>query len=115
MLPGVLQKSLQTVITSTSEPQHSAVSRAISEAVVAVDTAITSEFLRMFPRGEKSVRQMDKATAGAFINDISSGGYRHTCASRILGGSTLLVTLLEEGTGRLWVANLGDSAAGVYL
>lgn len=112
-LPAAVRKNLQSASNNRVEPNRDAVSRALSDAIMAVDTAIISEFVRMFPGGEAQVRKIDDATARIMLNDQESGGYRSTRASRILGGATVLLTLLEEHSGRLWVANLGDSCAGM--
>ena len=113
MLPGVVRKSLQAVAMNNAEPRQETVSRVLSDAIASVDGAIVTEFLRMFPGGEGFVRNLDSAAARAFINDRAGGGSRYAAASRMLGGSTALLTLFEENTGRLWVANLGDSCAGI--
>lgn len=113
MLPGVVRKSLQAAAANNAEPRQEVISRLLSDAIASVDNAIVAEFMRILPGGESFVRHLDSAAARTFINDRPGGGSRYSAASRMLGGSTALLTLFEERTGRLWVANLGDSCAGI--
>ena len=112
-LPNAVGKSLQSAAMNTADLHHDVVSRLLSDTIASVDKTITSEFLRIFQGGESSLRSLDSATASSFINDHATDGSRFTCASRMLGGSTVLLTLFDEKTGRLWIANLGDSCAGM--
>ncbi|KAJ3556168.1 hypothetical protein NM688_g2169 [Phlebia brevispora] len=110
-LPSVVQGNLRSVLKVRAEPHPSVISRMLSDAITSVDNAIITDFLQIFPDGEIFVRSIDHATARRFINGPGTSEYRYTCASRVLGGSTVLLTLYEETSGQLWVANLGDSCA----
>lgn len=50
-----------------------------------------------------------------YINDTASGGACHVRVSRMLGGTTALLTLFHEASGNFWVTNLGDSCAGLCV
>ena len=93
-------------------PRPLQISEILSRAIVDVDTAITSDFLSLFPPGGPNVRS---DVMKAYINDASSGGARHIRVSRMLGGTTALLTLFHEASSNLWVANLGDCCAGLCV
>ncbi|KAF7793792.1 hypothetical protein EIP86_004913 [Pleurotus ostreatoroseus] len=110
-LPGLVQRNLRSLLSAGARPHPDAISRILSDAISSVDTAITTDFLRIFPDGEMFVRNIDHEMARRFLDGPGTSDYRFTCASRVLGGSTVLLTLFDESTGELWVANLGDSCA----
>lgn len=113
-LPSLVRTPLETVLQQAypASPRPERISEILSQAIVSVDAVITSEFLSMFPREGMSVRSDVMKT---YINDASSGGARHVRVSRMLGGTTALLTLFHEASGNLWVANLGDCCAGLCV
>lgn len=113
-LPSLVRTSLEATLKQhrPSLPPPERISELLSQAIVHVDNSITSDFLSLFPQ-EGS--QMPPDVMKAYINDMPAGGARHVRVSRMLGGTTALLTLLHEASGNLWIANLGDCCAGLCV
>ncbi len=111
-LPYMVRNDLHTRLHATATVSPSSVSEVLSQAIIKVDDSIKAEFLGLFPHGETALRNANSEAIGRFVNDGLTGGNRYSRVARVLGGSTVLLTLLRKGTGDLWVANLGDCCAG---
>lgn len=90
------------------------VSDLLSRAIKDVDAAITSDFLSIFIESNVEVATVRSDRMKALLNSGSAARSHHARVSRMLGGTTALLTLFEEKTGNLWVANLGDCTAGGF-
>lgn len=109
-LPTLVRTSLEATLeqSRSSLPPPERISDLLSQAIVHIDNAITSDFVSLFPQEGSG---MPPDVIKTYINDTASGGACHVRVSRMLGGTTALLTLLHEASGNFWVTNLGDSCA----
>lgn len=113
-LPAIIKRSLESQLRSASTRPLSPdiISHVLSHAVVHLDESITSEFLELFPGGQRDLQRMNPGIIRQIVNDKGSGGHRHRKAAQVFGGSTALLALTDPSRQNLWVANLGDCHAG---
>lgn len=114
-LPESLRQSLEAHCDSRSSLSPQVVSELLSRTVTSVDRALMSAFEALFPDGERSLSGASSAQLQQFINDAEGEGSHYTTIARVLGGTTVLITLFHENTDELWVVNLGDCCAGATL
>ncbi|GJE94894.1 protein serine/threonine phosphatase 2C [Phanerochaete sordida] len=110
-VPPLVRTSLEALLAQTTSPSPARISDLLSQAIAEVDSAIMSDFLSIFARANVDVSNVRPEFAKPLINDLARGGQHHEKVSRVLGGSTALLTLYNERHGDLWVANLGDCCA----
>ena len=111
-LPESVRLSLEALYKLRRPVSPQAVSDLLSNAITSVDQAVTSDFMDLFPGGQRALAAASHSQMKRIINDVDGGARRYTAVARVLGGSTALLTLFQENTDSLWVANLGDSCAG---
>jgi pyruvate dehydrogenase phosphatase len=114
-LPPLVRASLDNLLRHSPSPAPQQVSDLLADTIVQIDSAIISDFLSIFAEEDVDITTADPEYMRDFVNDGPAGGNRYVRASRMVGGTTALVTLFEEDSGNLWVANLGDCIAGEVL
>lgn len=111
-LPQLVRSSLDACCRTPSPLPPEAVSDILTRAITSLDQVIISDFQDLFPGGEGFVAHASPEQLRRLINDVEGTNNHYAKVARVLGGTTALVTLYNEGTGELWVANLGDCCAG---
>lgn len=95
-----------------------AISGILSDCISRFDHSITTDFTRIFPGGPAALQGMSSTQIRHLFQDrMSSGGPGSqdlTAVKRCLQGSTVIVTLTDPSKHNLWIANLGDSQAGMF-
>lgn len=116
-LPPLIRMYLDTTLQQAfpALPAPEQISKVLSLAIAEVDAAITSDFLSMFSEAKVDIATTRPDVMKAFLRDSSASGAHYVRAARMLGGTTVLLTLFEETTSNLWVANLGDCCAGLCV
>ena len=94
-----------------------AVSGILSECITRFDHSITTDFTRMFPGGPAGLQSMSSTQIRHLFPDRmpGPGSQDLTAVTRCLQGSTVIMTLTDPSKHNLWIANLGDSQAGVLV
>ena len=110
-LPGMVCDALDSHC-QTSIPSPAAISEILTQAIVSIEASILSDFQTLFPDGGEALLHADTRHLRTLINDSESAHANYAKVNRVVGGSTILITLFNEDTGELWMANLGDSCAG---
>ena len=95
----------------TSTPSSAAISEILAQAIASIEASIVSDFQALFPKGARSLMHADSQRLKQLINDPETSNMNYCKVARVLGGTTILITLCHENTDELWVANLGDSCA----
>ncbi|KAI0042916.1 protein serine/threonine phosphatase 2C [Auriscalpium vulgare] len=111
-LPTMVKGSLESYLRfhrASFSPE--AISKILSDAIVAFDRSMTTNFLDLFPGGPAAVQRMSDRQIRGVFEDRVAGGRNAALAVRCLQGSTALLTLTDPMRSHLWVANLGDSQA----
>jgi pyruvate dehydrogenase phosphatase len=87
----------------------------LSDCIARFDHSITTDFTRIFPGGPAALQGMSSTQIRHLFQDRMSGPGSQdlTAVTRCLQGSTAIVTLTDPSKHNLWIANLGDSQAGV--
>ncbi|KAI0268612.1 protein serine/threonine phosphatase 2C [Gloeopeniophorella convolvens] len=111
-LPGIIRRSLESLLHSSKGSVFpDAVSKILSDCIVAFDHSITADFMRMFPGGAAGLQKMSSTQIRQLFQDRTSASQNLTAATRCLQGSTALLTLTDPAKHNLWIANLGDCQA----
>lgn len=87
-------------------PPPETISRLLSDALIKLDDALTSELLRLVPEGVLENPSSPTAQAVQNLDPTLA------LTSRCLGGATVIFSLLDPQKQNLWVTNLGDCQAG---
>lgn len=116
-LPLIIKNSLESQLHSSK--QHPLppgfVSDLLSTAVTNFDDSMISEMTQLFPGGRLFVPGISEDVMKARVNDRSGEGRYYQKIARALGGCTALLALTNPKEEDLWLANLGDSCAGVQV
>ncbi|KAI0066226.1 protein serine/threonine phosphatase 2C [Artomyces pyxidatus] len=112
-LPAMVKRSLDAYLrTHNAAFAPDAISKILSDAVVAFDRSLTTDLLNLFPGGPAALHRMSDAQIRQILDDRRAGGGRNAAAAvRCLQGSTAILTLRDPAGAHLWIANLGDSQA----
>jgi pyruvate dehydrogenase phosphatase len=112
-LPSMIKQALESLLRSFRGHGFSAaVSGILSDCITRFDRSITTDFTRMFPGGPAGLQGMS-STQIRHLFVSGPGSQNLTAVTRCLQGSTVIVTLTDPSKLNLWIANLGDSQAGV--
>lgn len=101
---------LTAVVEKDAHPTPSAVSDALSDAISSFDKDIGQAIVDLFP-DEPALAEMPVEDIQRFIND---NGPNSTIVLRGMRGTTALVSLIDPAKANIWVASLGDCAAGKW-
>ena len=108
-LPNTIQHALAKVIHDNHTPDASIISSVLTNTIASFDEDIGKALLTLFPDPDALIRLSDKEIR-EIIND---GGSNSTTVLRCMLGSTVLISLLNPSRTSLWIASLGDCAAGM--
>lgn len=109
-LPALIKDSLATITEEyTGEYSPQIIQDALSNAFCDLDAAIGQAVLDLFP-DPAALENIHDSTLQATIND---DGPNIAVLLRCMRGTTALVSIVDPGKANLWVASLGDSAAGM--
>lgn len=102
---ATLPQLLSDAIASSSRSVE-AISKALGDAIRALDERINDGIRDLFPRDPEAFATLSDAEVDEIV--------RKNHDKLLLGmtGSTALITLVDEAKENLWVANLGDCEAG---
>jgi hypothetical protein len=117
-LPPMIKQALDSLLRSfRGHGLSAAVSGMLSDCITRFDHSITTDFTRMFPGGPAGLQGMSSTQIRRLFQDRMSGPGSQdlTAVTRCLQGSTAIMTLTDPSKHNLWIANLGDSQAGVLL
>lgn len=89
------------------------ISDLLSRAMTSFDDAIAGDVLDLFPGGLEGLANLSDESIRRTINDIHHGGANYKKARLCMYGTTALVALVDPDHENLWLANLGDCAAGM--
>jgi pyruvate dehydrogenase phosphatase len=114
-LPSAICRSLRSALMNARGLRLSTgnVEQALADAIASVDHSITSEFVDIFPRDLGQLSKMSDGLIHRIVNDKAAGARNFLKASRCIQGTTILLSLVDPQRRNLWVANLGDSRAGI--
>ena len=115
-LPSMIKQALESLLRSFRGHGLSAgISGMLSDCIARFDHSITTDFTRIFPGGPAALQGMSSTQIRHLFQDRMSGPGSQdlTAVTRCLQGSTAIVTLTDPSKHNLWIANLGDSQAGV--
>ena len=87
------------------------ISDVLSNAISSFDRKIGQALLDLFP-DEAALASMPDEEIQKIIND---GGPNSNTVLRCMRGTTVLISILDPSKSNLWVASLGDCAAGASL
>lgn len=108
-LPILVQAALRAATLDTEgqrqSPPPETISRLLSDALIKLDDALTSELLRLVPEGVLETPSSPTAQAVQNLDPTLA------LTSRCLGGATVIFSLLDPQKQNLWVTNLGDCQA----
>lgn len=107
-LPLCIQSQLSTLLAGCLQPEPSLISDILSRAISTFDAAIGQELINLFPDQELLSRMSDKEIR-AIIND---SGRNSMPVALCMRGTTALISLVDPTKSNIWVASLGDCAAG---
>ena len=115
----MIKQALETLLRSSRGHGFSAaaISGTLSDCITRFDHSITNDFTRIFPGGPAALQGMSSTQIRHLFQDRMSGGPGSqdlTAVTRCLQGSTAIVTLTDPSKHNLWIANLGDSQAGMF-
>lgn len=86
-----------------------------SQAILKFDDAIAHDVLDLFGGSIEELENFSDKQIKDIINDQHLGGANWRKARLCMYGTTALVALVDPGHVNLWVANLGDCQAGMWL
>jgi pyruvate dehydrogenase phosphatase len=115
-LPSMIKQALESLLRSfRGHGFAAAVSGMLSDCIARFDHSITADFTRMFPGGPAGLQGMSSTQIRHLFQDRmpGPGSQDLTAVARCLQGSTVIMTLTDPSKHNLWIANLGDSRAGV--
>jgi len=116
-LPSMIKQALESLLRSFRGHGFSAaISGILSDCITRFDHSITNDFTRIFPGGPAALQGMSSTQIRHLFQARMSGGPGSqdlTAVARCLQGSTTIVTLTDPSKHNLWIANLGDSQAGM--
>ena len=92
---------------------HTFISELLSRSMTSLDEAIANDVLDLFPGGLESLSTYSEEEIRQKINDVDNGGVNYEKVRLCMCGTTALVALVDPDHNNLWLANLGDSQAGV--
>lgn len=108
-LPNTIQNALAKVLHHDRTPDASTISNVLTSTIASFDEDIGKALLTLFPDPEALTKLSDKE-----IRDIiNDGGSNSTTILRCTLGSTVLISLVNPSRTNLWIASLGDCAAGM--
>lgn len=110
-LPDIIQHKLGSLLDGGNEPSPSAIGDALEQAISDFDKSIGDALLELFP-DKLALMDMPDDDVKIIINENE-----HNAATvlRCMRGATALVSITDPSKSNLWVASLGDSAAGRKL
>lgn len=115
-LPSAIKKSLDERLNAHQDEQipSKLVHDALYQEIMGLDQTIVSGFARIFDderlsAGNRSTQSASKTV----INDRSQNDGLYDTIARALGGCTALIVLISAKKDEFWLANLGDSFAGM--
>lgn len=114
-LPGVVRDALVRVLDAAPpgvEPDPAAVEAALLSAIADFDASLGEGLHALFP-DTGALADMDEAAVHAVV--AASGPAAKAAVLRAMRGSTALIALTDPTRANLWVASLGDCAAGKYI
>jgi pyruvate dehydrogenase phosphatase len=116
----MIKQALEALLRSFRGHGFSAaISGILSDCITGFDHSITNDFTRIFPGGPAALQGMSSTQIRHLLfqdRTAMSGGPGSqdlTAVTRCLQGSTVVVTLTDPSKHNLWIANLGDSQAGM--
>ena len=112
----MIKQALESLLRSFRGHGFSAaISGMLSDCITRFDHSITNDFTRIFPGGPAALQGMSSTQIRHLFQDRMSGPGSQdlTAVTRCLQGSTVIVTLTDPSKHNLWIANLGDSQAGI--
>jgi pyruvate dehydrogenase phosphatase len=110
----MIKQALWHAVTgSTHDVPPPMVSKILGDAIINLDNSITSDFISLFPRDLRRLRNMTNSQIKQILCSGSSGEANSRRAARCVQGSTVLISLTDPRKRNLWVANLGDCQAGL--
>lgn len=89
----------------------SAIGNALEQAISDFDKSIGNALLELFP-DKLALMDIPDEDVKNIIND---DGHNVATVLRCMRGSTALVSITDPSKSNLWVASLGDSAAGTQI
>ena len=107
-LPNTIQNALAKVVHHNNAPDASTISNVLTSTIASFDEDIGKALLTLFPDPEALAKLSDKE-----IRDIINDGANSTTILRCMLGSTVLISLVNPSRTSLWIASLGDCAAGM--
>jgi pyruvate dehydrogenase phosphatase len=110
-LPDIIEQRLASVLNCDSEFSPSAIGNALEQAISDFDKSIGDALLELFP-DKLALMDMPDEDVKNIIND---DGRNVATVLRCMRGSTALVSITDPSKSNLWVASLGDSAAGTQI
>ena len=115
----MIKQALESLLRSFRGHGFSAaISGILSDCITRFDHSITNDFTRIFPGGPAALQGMSSTQIRHLFQDRTfgpPGSQDLTAVTRCLQGSTAIVTLTDPSKHNLWIANLGDSQAGMYV
>ena len=113
-LPGVVRDALARVLDAAPgvEPDPAAVEAALQSAIADFDASLGKGVLALFPDAG-ALADMDEAAVHAVV--AADGPEAKAVVLRAMRGSTALIAVTDPTRANLWVASLGDCAAGTHI
>ena len=110
-LPGIIHEKLAHILEHDKEPAPSIVSDALTQVISEFDDSLGDALLELFP-DKLALMDMADDDVKTIINDE---GRNSSIVLRCMRGATALISITDPSKSNLWVASLGDSAAGTLV
>lgn len=111
-LPLCIKRALEFALEGRPQSRLSSdtVSKILSDALINLDNAIRSDFLKLFSGGTEDLDRMTDAQVQRVLEAPDGVNYRR--AVRCTQGTAVILALTDPEKRNLWIANLGDCQAG---
>lgn len=109
-LPNIVKDELLAVLNKGASYKPNEISDALAKAISEFDHSIGSALLNLFP----DAGALATMPENDILRVIDDEEHNQDVIARCESGTTVLISMIDPSKCNVWVASLGDCAAGKY-